>query len=120
MFREVEVQKALGARNRLEITNCMDFISKQLERNPFEDVAIVSDDGDFWTYIVEGEVKQHVRISKISEVFGFRVEGFPEMAVLGACLKFVNKKMDMQVTSLYSTSLIFVPFNFQKIVHLWV
>ena len=93
MFREVEVQKALGARNRLEITNCMDFISKQLERNPFEDVAIVSDDGDFWTYIVEGEVKQHVRISKISEVFGFRVEGFPEMAVLGACLKFVNKKI---------------------------
>ena len=93
MFREVEVQKALGARNRLEITNCMDYISKQLERNPFEDVAIVSDDGDFWTYIVEGEVKQHVRISKISEVFGFRVEGFPEMAVLGACLKFVNKKI---------------------------
>ena len=93
MFREVEVQKALGARNRLEITNCMDFISKQLEKNPFEDVAIVSDDGDFWTYIVEGEVKQHVRISKISEVFGFKVEGFPEMAVLGACIKFVNKKV---------------------------
>lgn len=93
MSREVEVQKALGARNRLEITNCMDFISKQLERNPFEDVAIVSDDGDFWVYIVEGEVKQHVRTSKISEVFGFKVEGFSEMAVLGACLKFVNKKV---------------------------
>ena len=93
MFREVEVQKALGARNRLEITNCMDFISKQLERNPFEDAAVISDDGDFWVYIVEGEVKQHVRINKISEVFGFRVEGFSEMAVLGACLKFVNKKV---------------------------
>ncbi len=93
MFREVEVQKALGARNRLEITNCMDFISKQLEKNPFEDVAVVSDDGDFWVYIVEGEVKQHVRISKISEVFGFRVDGFSEMSVLGACLKFVNKKV---------------------------
>ncbi|MBO4707318.1 MAG: hypothetical protein J5594_02005 [Elusimicrobiaceae bacterium] len=93
MFREVEVQKALGARNRLEITNCMDFISKQLEKNPFEDAAVVSDDGEFWVYIVEGEVKQHVRISKISEVFGFRVEGFAEMAVLGACLKFVNKKV---------------------------
>ncbi len=93
MFREVEVQKALGSRNRLEITNCMDFISKQLEKNPFEDVAIVSDDGEFWVYIVEGEVKQHVRLNKISEVFGFRVEGFAEMAVLGACLKFVNKKV---------------------------
>ena len=93
MFREVEVQKSLGPRNRLEVTNCMDFISKQLERNPFQDVAIVSDDADFWVYIVEGEVKQHVRISKISEVFGFRIEGFAEMAVLGACLKFVNKKV---------------------------
>ena len=93
MFREVEVQKALGARNRLEITNCMDFISKQLERNPFEDVAIVSDDAEFWVYIVEGEVKQHVRVNKISEVFGFKIEGFAEMAVLGACLKFVNKKV---------------------------
>lgn len=92
MFREVEVQKSLGMRNRLEVTNCMDFISKQLEKNPFEDVAIVSDDGEFWVPIVEGEVKQHVRINKISEVFGFRIEGFSEMAVLGACLKFVSKK----------------------------
>lgn len=93
MFREVEVQKSLGMRNRLEVTNCMDFISKQLEKNPFEDVAIVSDDGEFWVPIVEGEVKQHVRVNKISEVFGFRIEGFSEMAVLGACLKFVNKKI---------------------------
>ena len=93
MFREVEVQRALGARNHLEITNCMDFISKQLEKNPFEDVAIVSDDGDFWVYIVEGEVKRHVRVSKMSDVFGFRVEGIAEMSVLGACLKFVSKKV---------------------------
>ena len=93
MFREVEVQRSLGMRNRLEVTNCMDFISKQLERNPFEDVAIVSDDGDFWVPILESEVKQHVRVNKISEVFGFRVEGFSEMAVLGACLKFVSKKV---------------------------
>ena len=93
MFREVEVQKALGMRNRLEVTNCMDFISKQLEKKPFEDVAIVSDNGDFWVSVLENEVKQHVRINKISEVFGFRIEGFSEMAVLGACLKFVNKKV---------------------------
>ena len=93
MFREVEVQKSLGMRNRLEVTNCMDFISKQLEMKPFEDVAIVSDNGEFWASILENEVKQHVRINKISEVFGFRIEGFSEMAVLGACLKFVNKKV---------------------------
>ncbi len=93
MSREVEVQKSLGMRNRLEVTNCMDFISKQLEMKPFEDAAIVSDNGEFWASILENEVKQHVRVNKISEVFGFRIEGFSEMAVLGACLKFVNKKV---------------------------
>ena len=92
MLREVEVQKSLGMRNRLELTNSMDFISKQFEKNPFEDVAIVSDDGEYWVPIVEGEVRQPVRVNKISEVFGFRIESFSEMAVLGACLKFVSKK----------------------------
>lgn len=92
MLREVEVQKSLGMRNRLELTNNMDFIAKQFEKNPFEDVAVVSDDGEYWVPMVEGEVRQHVRVNKISEVFGFRIESFSEMAVLGACLKFVSKK----------------------------
>ncbi len=93
LLREVEVQKAIGARNRLEVSNCMDFISKQLERNPFEDAVVVSDDGDFWAPILETEAKRHVRKWKISDIFGFKVDGFNEMAAIGACLKFINEKV---------------------------
>ena len=90
LMREVEVQKAIGNRNRLEVNNCMDFISKQIEKNPFEDVAVISDEADFWAPILESEVKRHVRMWRISDIFGFKVEGFAEMAAIGACLKFVN------------------------------
>lgn len=93
LLREVEVQRAIGNRNRLEVNNCTDFISKQLEKNPFEDTTVVSDDGDFWAPVLEGEVKRHVRAWKISEIFGFKVEGFSEMAAIGACLKFLNEKV---------------------------
>lgn len=93
LLREVEASRAAGARNRLEVNNCVDFVSKQLEKNPFEDITIVSDDGDFWAPILEGEVKRHVRIWKISEIFGFKVTGFEEMAAIGACLKFLNDKV---------------------------
>lgn len=93
LMREVEVQKAIGNRNRLEVNNCMDFISKQIEKNPFEDVAVISDEADFWAPILESEVKRHVRTWKISDIFGFKVDGFAEMAAIGACLKFVNKSV---------------------------
>ena len=93
LMREVEVQKAIGNRNRLEVNNCMDFISKQIERNPFEDVAVISDEADFWAPILESEVKRHVRVWRISDIFGFKVEGFAEMAAIGACLKFVNSNV---------------------------
>ncbi|WP_428067022.1 type IV pilus biogenesis protein PilM [Candidatus Proelusimicrobium volucris] len=93
LMREVEVQKAIGNRNRLEVNNCMDFISKQIEKNPFEDVVVISDEADFWAPILESEVKRHVRTWKISDIFGFKVEGFAEMAAIGACLKFVNKNV---------------------------
>jgi hypothetical protein len=93
LMREVEIQRSLGLRNRLEINNSMDFISKQLEKNPFEDIAVISDDGDFWAPIVENDVKRNVRIWKISDIFGFKVEGFAEIAAIGACLKFINTKV---------------------------
>lgn len=93
LMREVEVQRAIGNRNRLEVNNCMDFISKQLEKNPFEDTTVISDDGDFWGPVLEGEVKRHVRTWKISDIFGFKVEGFSEMAAIGSCLKFLNEKV---------------------------
>jgi hypothetical protein len=93
LLREVEVQRAVGNRNRLEVNNCVDFVSKQLERNPFEDTTVISDDSDFWAPVLEAEVKRHVRSWKISDIFGFKVEGFSEMAPIGACMKFLNQKV---------------------------
>lgn len=93
LMREVEVSRAIGSRNRLEVNNCIDFVSKQLERNPFEDTTVISDDADFWSPILEAEVKRHVRTWKISDIFGFKIEGFSEMAPVGACLKFINQKV---------------------------
>jgi Tfp pilus assembly PilM family ATPase len=84
LMREVEVQRAIGVRNKLEVNNLVDFVSKQLEKNPFEDTAVVSDDGDFWGPILETEVKRPVRKWRISDIFGFKVEGFAEMAPIGA------------------------------------
>jgi hypothetical protein len=93
LLREVEVQRALGNRNRLEVNNCMDFISKQLEKNPFEDFVFISDNAEFWPSVLEAEVKSPVRKWKISDIFGFNVDGFAEMAAVGACLKFSNRKI---------------------------
>jgi hypothetical protein len=93
LLREVEVNRALGGHNRLEVNNCIDFVSKQLEKNPFEDTAVISDDGDFWAPIIEGEVKRPVRRWRLSNIFGFKVEGFSEIAPVGAALKFVNRKV---------------------------
>ncbi|MDR0646569.1 MAG: hypothetical protein LBG46_06440 [Elusimicrobiota bacterium] len=93
LLREVEIQRIIGNRSRLEVNNCIDFISKQLEKNPFEDIVFVSDDTEFWTPILESEVKCPIRKWKISDIFGFSVEGFAEMAAVGACLKFVNNKV---------------------------
>jgi hypothetical protein len=71
----------------------MDFISKQLEKNPFEDIVFISDNAEFWPSVLEAEVKSPVRKWKISDIFGFSVEGFAEMATVGACLKFSNRKV---------------------------
>ena len=93
LMREVDVQRAIGGRNRLEVNSCIDFVSKQLEKNPFEDTAIISDDADFWAPILEADLKRPVRKWRISDIFGFSVEGFAEMAPVGACLKFINQKV---------------------------
>ena len=39
LMREVEVNPSMGTRNRLEVNNCIDFISKQIEKNVFEDIV---------------------------------------------------------------------------------
>lgn len=91
LMREVEINPSMGTRNRLEVNNCVDFISKQIEKNVFEDIVVISQPAQMdWTPLLEMETKKNVRKWNIEDIFGFKVSGFAEIAAMGACLKFIN------------------------------
>lgn len=91
LMREVEINPSMGTRNRLEVNNCVDFISKQIEKNVFEDIVVISQPSQMdWTPLLEMETKKNVRKWNIEDIFGFKVSGFAEIAAMGACLKFIN------------------------------
>lgn len=91
LMREVEVNPSMGTRNRLEVNNCIDFISKQIEKNVFEDIVVISQTSQMdWAPLLEMETKKNVRKWNIEDIFGFKVSGFAEIAAMGACLKFIN------------------------------
>lgn len=94
LMREVEVNPSMGTRNRLEVNNCIDFISKQIEKNVFEDVVVISQTSQMdWIPLLEMETKKNVRKWNIEDIFGFKVSGFAEIAAMGACLKFLNNEV---------------------------
>lgn len=94
LMREVEVNPSMGTRNRLEVNNCIDFISKQIEKNVFEDIVVISQPSQMdWVPLLEMETKKNVRKWNIEDIFGFKVGGFAEIAAIGACLKFVNNEV---------------------------
>lgn len=94
LMREVEVNPSMGVRNRLEVNNCIDFISKQIEKNVFEDIVVISQPSQVdWVPLLEMETKKNVRKWNIEDIFGFKVSGFAEIAAMGACLKFVNNEV---------------------------
>lgn len=94
LMREVEINPSMGTRNRLEVNNCIDFISKQIEKNVFEDVVVISQSSQMdWTPLLEMETKKNVRRWNIEDIFGFKVSGFAEIAAMGACLKYLNKEV---------------------------
>ena len=91
LMREVELNPSMGTRNRLEVNNCIDFISKQIEKNVFEDIVVISQTSQMdWTPLLEMETKKNVRKWNIEDIFGFKVSGFAEIAAMGACLKYIN------------------------------
>jgi hypothetical protein len=91
LMREVELNPSMGTRNRLEVNNCIDFISKQIEKNVFEDIVVISQPSQMdWTPLLEMETKKNVRKWNIEDIFGFKVSGFAEIAAMGACLKYIN------------------------------
>ena len=94
LMREVEVNPSMGTRNRLEVNNFVDFISKKKEKNVFEDIVVVSQPTQMdWTPLLEMETKKNVRKWNIEDIFGFKVSGFAEIAAMGACLKFINNNV---------------------------
>ncbi len=91
LMREVELNPSMGTRNRLEVNNCIDFISKQIEKNVFEDIVDISPSSQMdWAPLLEMETKKNVRKWNIEDIFGFKVSGFAEIAAMGACLKYIN------------------------------
>jgi hypothetical protein len=106
LMREVEVNPSMGTRNRLEVNNCIDFISKQIEKNVFEDIVVISQPSQMdWIPLLEMETKKNVRKWNIEDIFGFKVSGFAEIAAMGACLKFVNNDVpDIDLAKKYRSS----------------
>ncbi len=89
--RDVEILGSIPAeRRRFEITNSAEFISKQLEKDPFEEVVVVGYNTDQWVPVLEAESRKPVRKWNLSEVFGIETKTSGEVAAIGASGKFFN------------------------------
>ena len=93
LLREVEISGSIPAeRRRFEITNCTEFIAKQLERDPFEEAVITGVDADQWIPALEADSKKPVRKWNLSEVYGIDTRSAGEIAAIGASIKFYEHK----------------------------
>lgn len=93
LLREVEILGSLPAeRRRFEITNCTEFIAKQLEKDPFEEAVIVGHDTEQWIPALEADSKKPVRKWDLREVYGIETKSAGEIAAIGASIKFYDHK----------------------------
>ena len=93
LMREVEIAGSLPVeRRRLEISNCTEFIAKQLERDPFEEAVIMGAESENWTPLLEAESKKPVRKWDLREVYGIETKSAGEIAAIGASMKFYDSK----------------------------
>ncbi len=93
LLREVEISGSLPAeRRRFEITNCTEFIAKQLEKDPFEEAVIAGVDVEQWIPALEADSKKPVRRWNLSEVYGIETRSVGEIAAIGASTKFFDRK----------------------------
>lgn len=94
LLRDVDIAGSLPTeRRRLELTNSTEFISKQLERDPFEEAVIVGSEAELWLPALEAEVKKPVRRWNLKEVYGINVRYSGEVAAIGAACKFYDNKI---------------------------
>lgn len=93
LLREVEISGSLPAeRRRFEITNCTEFIAKQLEKDPFEEAVIVGTDIEQWIPALEADSKKPVRKWNLSEIYGIETKSAGEISAIGASIKFYDHK----------------------------
>ena len=93
LLRDVEISGSLPAeRRRFEITNCTEFIAKQLEKDPFEEAVIVGHDIEQWVPALEADSKKPVRKWDLREVYGIETKSVGEIAAIGASIKFYDHK----------------------------
>ncbi|MBR4355640.1 MAG: hypothetical protein IKP96_03620 [Elusimicrobiaceae bacterium] len=93
LLREVEISGSIPVeRRRFEITNCTEFIAKQLERDPFEEAVIAGIDADQWITALEADSKKPVRKWNLIEVYGIEARSAGEIASVGASIKFFDHK----------------------------
>lgn len=93
LLREMEISGSLPAeRRRFELTNCTEFIAKQLEKDPFEEAVITGVDAEQWIPALEADSKKPVRKWNLGEVYGVQTKSAGEVAAVGASIKFFDKK----------------------------
>ncbi|WP_428898402.1 hypothetical protein Dip518_000595 [Parelusimicrobium proximum] len=94
LFREIDASGPLPIeRRKLDVGNCTDFISKQLERDPFEEAVAMGQNLPEWTRVLEAESKKPVRIWDLKEVLGFEPKDVGEVCAIGACSKFMDSSL---------------------------
>lgn len=94
LLREVEISGSLPAeRRRFELTNCTEFIAKQLEKDPFEEAVITGVNVDQWVPALEADSKKPVRRWNLSEVYGIEAKSSGEIAAIGASIKFHDHQL---------------------------
>lgn len=93
LLREVEISGSAPAERRhFELTNSMEFISKQLEKDPFEEAVISGKHMDMWVPALEADSKKPVRRWDLKEVYGVETRSVGEIAAIGASIKFLETK----------------------------
>ena len=93
LLREVDIAGTLPVeRRRFELTNCTEFIAKQLERDPFEEAIIMGLNTEGWIPSLEADSKKPVRQWNLGEVYGIETKSAGEMAAIGATMKFYDSK----------------------------
>ncbi|MCQ2410935.1 MAG: hypothetical protein MJ053_05605, partial [Elusimicrobiaceae bacterium] len=80
LLREVEISGSLPAeRRRFEITNCTEFIAKQLEKDPFEEAVITGVDVEQWVPALEADSKEPVRKWDLSGLYVIKAQSAREI-----------------------------------------